>query len=217
MQLKLEDVGSQIYAFLDPASGKKMSGQAVKKTRARSAIIVAAVDSLYRIFVLHTWADQVSPSRIRDKVLEINGQFRPRVFGIESSAQQFLFADLVGAEARRLGQRLNLAAVDQPTNVFKDDRIRNTIEPLAQTGRLFIQEDQVELEQELRGFPTARTKDLVDALASCINLAPKPRPRKERDQEADELASYLRAQGMSASYIEQRIREIKKEESLLTI
>jgi len=217
MRIKMDEVRHQIYAFLDPASGKKSSSQAVKKTRARSAIVVIAVDPLYRIYILHTWADQVAPHRVRDKVLEINQQYKPRVFGIESSAQQFLFVDLVGTEARRLGQKLNLAPVDQPTNIFKDDRIRNTIEPAMVVGRLFHLENQIEFENELRGFPTARTKDIVDALASCINLAPKPRARKERDQEADELASYLRSRGMPASYIEQRIATIRKDESLLTV
>ena len=216
MNIPIESIRHRIYAFLDPASGKKQKGQVVQRARARSAIVVIAVDSLFRIFVLHVWADRVSPSAIRSKVLEINRAYRPRLFGIESSAQQYLFVDLVGQEARRLGQRLNLIPVDQPTTMLKDDRIRNTIEPLLTEGRLFLQQDQIELQQEIEGFPTARTKDIIDALASAVNLAPKPKPRSQARKEIQDLASYLRSQGLPPSYIEERISEIVAKESLVS-
>jgi len=193
------------YAFADPASGKRR----VKKARARQAIVVIGVDYLLRIFVLFAWAGHYVTSRFRDKILDVMEKFSPRRFGIEANAMQELFGDEVIERAKeRFGTARGFVEVYQPTKIEKDFRIRTTLEPVLNDGRLFVNASQIELISELRGFPTAATKDLVDALASAITLIPRRPPQVRRSAEAVALADYLRRSGAPSWYIEQRVAEV---------
>lgn len=191
------------YAFLDPASGK----QSIKRTRARSAIVVIGVDPWMRVFVLHTWADRASTMTIVEQVFKANEIWKPKLFGCEANAQQSLFAGAIRDQAMHRHIRLPLTPVNQPTKIDKDFRIRSVLQPVLAEGRLFMHPSQHELRVELQSFPMAPTKDLVDALASAISLAPTRPNRRLRDQEVEELAAYLRAIGAPPHVIEARVRE----------
>lgn len=211
--LKYDDLPT--YAFLDPASGRKARTQGIKHTRSRSALVVCKAElAMGRIFVVYAWADRVPTSTIIQKVIEVNDQFHPRVMGIESSGQQYLFANTVGLATRLQGKYIPWMPVDQPTTIMKDDRIRNTIQPLQQAGRLFIPDRDYapwvrDLYAEWEGFPTAITKDIMDCLASIIyHLIPSPQPKSRENAEKKALAAYLRSQGLPPQYIEKRLYEL---------
>ena len=191
-------------AFTDPASGKGK----LKKVRARQAIVVIAADWLHRVFILFAWAGRLPTSKYLDKILKVNEDYHPKQFGIEANAMQSLFADLVTDAAKERYARTTFIAVHQPTRIDKDFRIRTTLEPVINDGRLFMQEAQVELEGELRSFPTGLTKDLVDCLASAITLIPRRPLPVQQNEEANQLASYLRNTGAPAWYIKKRIEEV---------
>lgn len=194
-------------AFTDPASGK----QELKRTRARQAIIVVGQDTLMRIFVLYAWAGRLSTKDYMAKLLEVQGQWRPRVFGIEDNAMQSLFADLVIVEAKKLKQRIAFSGVTQPSKLDKDFRIRTTLQPVIANGRLLVLKDKhTELLQEIEGFPNSMLKDLVDCLASAVSLLPIRSQASRRRSEVEQLAAYLRASGAPAWYIEERIRQVQE-------
>ena len=201
----------ELYAFTDPAGGKsRVASSKIKKIRALQAAIVIAVDHLQRIFVIYSWAGRLVPSAYLDKLIEICDNYEPKLFGIEANAMQSLFADLVHTEARRrLGPHKNkFMEVNQPTKVDKFFRIRTTLEPVINQGRLFIPENMTELLADLRGFPTIQHIDRIDCLASAVALIPqRPLPQKNRDEE-EALASYLRNRGVSSHQIESRIKEL---------
>ena len=121
---------------------------------------------------------------------------------------QSLFADLVTDAAKQRMKRLNFIPVMQPTKIDKDFRIRTTLEPIIADGRLFMMEGQVELEGEIRSFPTGLTKDLVDSLASAATLIPRRPLPVQQSQEAEQLASYLRNSGAPSWYIKKRVEEV---------
>lgn len=193
------------YGFTDPASSQ---GRA-KKTRARQAIIIIAVDAISRIFILYSWAGRIAASKYIEKIIEVCQDYEPRRFGVEANSMQSLFFETVRDKAREtVIQTLPLVGINQPPKAEKDYRIRTTIEPALNQGRIFLQERHVELEAELRGFPTAATKDLVDCLASAMHLIPaRSVPAREKD-EITKLAKYLRDTGAPPWYIEKRIAEI---------
>ena len=184
-----------IYAFLDPAGGKRT--QIVKKVRARSAIVVVGADYLQRIFVLYTWADRASTPEIIEKVFEVQEHFQSRRFGCEANAQQSLFSDALAYVAKSKAKTLNLVPVVQDTKVTKEFRIRSVLQPVIGNGRLFLQANQHELRTEITAFPTGMTVDIVDALASAVALVPRI-TRQELDHRAEgQLEAYLRDSGMS--------------------
>lgn len=204
-EITLNSLGSPFF-FCDPA-GKKKPGE-IKRVRSRSAIVGVASDHLSRIFVLYAWAKRCTTDELIERMFEVQGQFKPRTFGVEANAMQSLFADAVRRESRLLQKRIALLPVTQPTNIDKDFRVRAALQPVIAWGRLFVQEHQTELIHELTSFPMSATKDLVDALASAITLVPQRPTRRQADEEIEQLARYLRNSGAPASYIETRIAEL---------
>ena len=197
---------SNRYAFCDPSGGKR----AVKRTKARSAIVVVAQDAMSRFFVLHAWGDAVSTDTLIDTILDVQEKYQPRVFGVEANAMQSLFVDTLLREAKFKGKKVPIRGIHQPTKINKEFRIRSVLQSIISDGRLFTQQHQIDLYNEISSFPTGATCDIVDALASAIALAPAPRTRQQRDGEVDNLASYLRQSGAHPTEIEKRIRALER-------
>lgn len=206
------------YGYCDPAGERGK----LKRTRARQAIVVIGVDWLTRIFVLYTWAGRVQASRLRDRIIDTYKHWSPmRKFGIESNAMQELYGSLVRDYAKvELGDGVRIFGVPQSTKVDKDFRIRTEIEPIINEGRLFLLGDykdgreivhaqQMDCEAEMFGFPTAATKDIIDALASAIRMVPRKRRDVQDDEELKHLAAYLRRTGVASHLIEQRVAEYR--------
>lgn len=216
MKEKLSLKTLDLYAFTDPASARGR----VRKIRARQAIIVIAADWLLRVFVVFAWAGRLPTSRYIDKLMTVGETFikyNLRRFGVEANAMQSLFADVVAAEARKRLKRIPFVGIYQSTKTDKDFRIRTAVEPVINHGRVFIQDKQIELESELKGFPTAATKDLVDCLASAISMIPARPSVVQKDEEVEALADYLRRSGMPSWMVQQRILEIMEEEGYETV
>ena len=191
-------------AFLDPAGGK----QQVKKTRAKSAIIVVGADSLNRFFVLYTWAERCATTDIYEKIYEVNELFKPDTFGIESSAQQSLFVDGVIMDAYMRQKTVPIVAVPMPVSISKEFRVRTVVEPVIKEGRLFInKEEHKELFNQIRDHPMNTIVDLIDALASAIHLIPKQALPREITRENQELLDYLRNTGAPIDIIQKAAQE----------
>lgn len=205
MSLKLSDL--EIYSFADPASGRH-TGK--KRQLARQAIVTVARDWLERWYVLEAWAGRETPTQLKDRILSVFDYWRPRIMGIEANGMQVLFGSLIRDEANRRFGHVRMMPVYQPTNVHKDFRIRNGLEPIIMSGRLFMQTQQTDLMVELRGFPTAATKDLVDALESAIRMAPKRAIKNEKTTELDQYAQYLRNSGCPAGQITKKLDDYRK-------
>lgn len=202
--IKLDQL--DIFGFLDPA-GRRKQGEALKKVRARSAIVIIGADYLRRIFVLDTWAKKASAIETMEKVFELNEKWKMRVFGCEANAMQELYAEMLALEATRREVRLPLVPIPQTTKVEKEFRIRTTLNPVVGFGRLFLHESQHDLHREITAFPMMVQKDLVDALASAVALVPPKSPPAAQRTEREALAKYLRDQGTPPSLIQARLDE----------
>ena len=91
------------YAFCDPASGKT----ALKHAKARSAIVILAVDDLARLFVLHAWAARCPTDRLIDQILALAEQYlqvepdeedKFTMEKLKSTLQQYLAKDQADSE-----------------------------------------------------------------------------------------------------------------------
>ena len=196
------------YGFCDPASGK----QPVKRVRAKSAIIVAGADMLNRIYVLYAWSARTTTEKLINKIIEISNQYRVRGFGVEANAMQSLFADSVHLMAlQKTNIKVPIVPITQPTKITKEWRIRTIIQPVLADGRLFLTNNQYKLESQIATHPMALTVDLVDALASVINMIPKRAIKLQKAKERQALMEYLREQHEDPAYIQQRLLEVDAE------
>ena len=198
----------EVYAYADLAAGKDAK---TRKRHAKQAIVVGARDWLERWYVLLAWAGLETTTTFRDKIIGTQKLYRPRLFGLEANGMQVLFGALVREAARLQLGNIKMISVYQPTNVDKMFRIRTGLEPIITQGRLFVQDDQVDLLEELQGFPTAATVDIVDALESCLRLAPKRPLNTRNNAERDAYARYLRHSQLPPRDIERKLAEFDRE------
>ena len=188
-------------AFLDPAGGKERT----EKGKARSGIVVVSGDAADRYYVRYAWAQRCSTQRLYEQIWMVNAKFRPNIFGIEGNAQQGLFVDSVQMEAEKLGCKAPITKIEHPTTLNKDFRIRSILQVPVVQGRLFLCEEgegMEELTQEIRNFPMSSTKDLIDALASAVDLIPPHETGKQVHEDDRERLRYLRESGAPMSYIQ---------------
>ena len=137
-------------------------------TSDRNAITVCGTTDDGVVVVLDTWADRVSPHAVIDKIFELYVHWGPRVIGIEGVNYQKALKYFVRAEAIQRG--IYLPVRDLPSIGKKTLRIRG-LQPIAASGRLYINARQQELRQELLDFPDPTTHDdLIDALSMHLPL-----------------------------------------------
>jgi len=213
MQLDLASL--EIYGYSDLAAGKDARTRSKHRT-ARQVIVIGARDWLMRWFWLYIWAGRETASQFKERIIAAQETWNPRRFGLEANGMQVLFGSLVREEAEHRLGNIKMFAVYQSTKVDKNYRIRTGIEPVILQGRFFLAGKEVEARAEIAGFPTAQTKDIVDAMESCMNqVAPKRVVKASEDHERDAYAAYLRASGMRASLIERSMGEYMRRRSIM--
>lgn len=199
----------EVYAYADLAAGKDAR---TKRRRARQAIVVGGRDWLNRWFWLSIWAGRLTATQFKDLILDTQGVYSPRRFGLEANGMQVLFGNLVREEARIRFGHIKMFPVYQPTNVEKTYRIRTGFEPVILQGRCFLQEKEVEARTEIAGFPTASTRDIIDAMETLVSrVAPRQHVEQTKDHEEEEYAQYLRASGMPAHKIKDAMVHFKND------
>ena len=175
------------YSYLDPASGRKNA----RRPGARSALIVACHCPPAFVLILHAWAARASTTEIPQEVFNAHAQFRPVQIALETAGQQYLLYSHILDEALRKGLKLPLVEGKQYTEDAKDARIVESIQPLVMQGRLCIQSHHTMLRDELADYPRGATKDLLDALAGCISIMPKPQPILGAQDSKQAVLDYL--------------------------
>jgi len=202
----------EIYAYADLAAGKDARN---KRRRARQCIVVGARDWFDRWFFPHIWAGRETASTFKDMILNTQEEWNPRRFGLEANGMQVLFGRLVREEALLRFGNIKMLPIYQPTNVEKTYRIRTGFEPLILQGRCFLQENEIEARAEIAGFPTAATRDIIDAMETLVNrVAPKQTVQRAEDHEEAEYAKYLRASGMPAHKIKDAVVKYRGERNV---
>jgi predicted phage terminase large subunit-like protein len=146
----------------DPAMGEKD----IKKN-SRNAMVVMGQDSRNRIFVLDAFAERRNPAFLYTKFIGLHQKWRCHKAAIESVLFSRTLKFPLYKEQIRVGHRFPV--IDETPTGDKDYRIRTLI-PYTESHDFFIRRGLRDFHEEIKGFPTFGTKDLVDAAAACLNL-----------------------------------------------
>lgn len=147
------------------------------------AIVVSAQSPENQIFVLETWSRRVQPDAFVEMIFEIWQRWQPRVLGIEKAGQQttaFYFAKLT----RDLGVYVNIQPLLHK-NRKKDERIRKGLQPVVNTGRMFLRKAQTTLMHQFKFHPDLSNDDELDALAYGPDVWQSPLTASELEEEED--------------------------------
>src|SRR5260370_11730005 len=103
--------------FVDSAGGR-VPGHANKSRsanyRSRSAIVVVSQDDIDRIFIRKAWARHCTTDELCDEIFATYAEFHPATIGIDSSANQSLFAASLIRQARPKVNHLPLSKLPLP-------------------------------------------------------------------------------------------------------
>jgi predicted phage terminase large subunit-like protein len=148
-----------------------------------SAMTCVGVDKNNDWYILDIWRDRVQPKRLIDQVFYWNEKWKPISVGIETVAFQKALQYFVYDEMKRRNLIVPLRELGN-TNRAKDERIRG-LQPRYEMGSVFHPQKTavplvVDLEDELLRFPKGKNDDLVDSLASQLELCFPPRAKEQR-------------------------------------
>jgi predicted phage terminase large subunit-like protein len=203
--IRIPLAGLYTVGFVDSAGGRVPGTNKGRSAnyRSRSAIIVISQDDIDRIFIRKAWARHCTTDELCDEIFATYAEFRPATIGIDSSANQSLFANALIREAREKGKKLPLTQIALGTD--KDTRIETTLQPAATAGRIFALCDMTDLRGEWEGFPGSQFKDILDALAGAIKLLPTRHTNDEVSDEVNQYREHLRRMGFNEPEIEKRV------------
>jgi len=151
------------YMGLDPASGTGTS---------RPAIMVVGVDVEMNFHLLHEADGFKSEGEYINAVFDLFWRFRPVVVGLERTGSGgHSMEQQLRAEMRRRGVPMKLEPMTGG-NVQKHQRIRTTLGPLYEDGRV-IHSPSLRggaYEAQLKKFPDGKVDDLLDAAVYAVRL-----------------------------------------------
>ncbi len=168
------------FVAVDPALSEK-------KEADYSAMICVGVDHNNHWYILDMWRDKVDPKRLIDQIFVWDAKHRPVTVALESVAFQRVIQFYLEEEQRRRGQKFPITEL-RHTDQSKDDRIR-ALQPRYESGLVFHpkhpmgssqQKMEKYLRDELERFPRGKNDDLIDALASILEVAFPPKRFTER-------------------------------------
>lgn len=146
-----------VVTTVDPAASETTAND-------RNAVVTTGVTAQGDCIVLDAWAKRCSPLELINYIFLVNSRYHPRLFGIEDIAYQKTLKYFVRAEAMRRGEYLRIEPVKRSGKDAKVRSIRG-LQPIAATGRLYVQPTMHTLRDELSDFPLGEHDDVIDCLS----------------------------------------------------
>lgn len=172
----LRGIDLKKFITIDPAISEE-------KTADYSAMVCIGVDKNNDWYILDIWRERVQPKALIDQVFYWNEKHKPISVGIETVAFQKALQYFLYDEMKRRNRTIPLVELKN-NDRSKDERIRG-LQPRYEMGSIFHPQktyvpNAEYLEDELRRFPKNAHDDIIDALASQLELAFPPKVREER-------------------------------------
>lgn len=172
--------GCAVFVTCDPALTTKTSSD-------YTGLVVCAVDSKRRMYVLEALQKRLLPKDIIELLYEKAVQYKARAIGIEETAyQKSLIFDMKDT-FRKKGKWVQVVPL-KSNNVKKELRIKS-LQPKFQNGEIFFREHgQEELLRQIKFYTAVgsgtKYDDLIDALAYQIQII-SPGSSKEKPPEVE--------------------------------
>ena len=146
-----------------------------------AAICVDGVTPDDDIVLLDEWHGWVSPSDFVDKIFEKWKRWRPRVVGIEKAGQQ---STAHYFERKAKAEKVYIRTEPlKPKNKNKIERIRNAIEPILASRRLYCLPSQTVFRRLIAEFPDTSPIDPLDIFAYGVEEGMWRKPLRQEDME----------------------------------
>ena len=159
-----------VYTTIDPALSQS-------KEADFSVICTVAVDSEDNWFILEMKREHYTPVELADELFLTYVKFKPRQIGIEVFGFQKIIKQYIDEKQKALGYYMPIAELKYDNKTSKEYRIRGLL-PRFERNKIFFNNEMRNLTylmNELRRFPRIKHDDCLDALASHLEIAHRPR------------------------------------------
>lgn len=163
------------FITIDPAIS-------MQKEADSTAITVVEVDGEGYILPIHIENLKIAPDKLIDLTFRLAEMYHPLAIGVELNAFQKVLQYSLNEEMRKRNRNLPIVEL-KVHDRSKDERIR-ALQPLYANGKILHSKEVKNLdllEEQLLRFPRGRHDDIIDALASTLELIVPPRRRVDED------------------------------------
>lgn len=153
-----------IFSVCDPAVSQSADAD-------ESSIITVGVDVDDNWWVLETRSGKWTTGELIEQLFEVKKVWKPITMTIEviGQAQGMMLPIHNEEDARKI--YLPLVEITSRGEIKKEIRIRSVLQPRFERGKVFIQRDMEELEDQLIRFPHCKRDDMIDALTDIEDIA----------------------------------------------
>lgn len=163
-----------------------------------AAFVLAGFDAEQNLYVRQIHRAKMNYAGIITLMFDWNQRYQPRRIALETIATQSNIMYMLNAEQKQRGVWLPLKEIKSRSNT-KEDRIR-ALAPYYEFRRVYhvTECNQLdELEYELTHFPKGENDDIIDALATILDIATPPsHKQRPRDAEAREKRSSFKPRSL---------------------
>jgi predicted phage terminase large subunit-like protein len=170
----VKPIPTNTFITVDPAISEK-------KEADYSAMVCVSVDKDNNWYIRDIWRDHVNPKRLIDQIFYWDTKYNPVQIGVESNAFQKVLKFYIYEEMKTRNQFIPVKELTH-SDISKDERIRG-LEPRYESGMVFHSKEcdnMRYLEDELRRFPRGKNDDVIDALASVLEISYQPKVKTKR-------------------------------------
>lgn len=151
-----------------------------------AAFVLAGLDAEQNLYVRQIYRNKMNYAGIISLMFDWNQRYTPRRMALETIATQSNISYMLNSEQKQRGVWLPVKEIKSRENT-KEDRIR-ALAPYYEFGRVFHVEEcnQLDdLEYELTHFPKGENDDIIDALATILDIATPPSRKSTNGRERE--------------------------------
>jgi len=153
---EIEKVAVNIFLGIDPASS-------TKQTADFSVTFAVAYDADKNIYCLPYFRKRTTPTAHAEQIIQTIRAWKPTKAQVETVGYQEMMRQYL--RMRLQEENLYVSGLETKFNPRAEKSARlDTLQPFFATGKIWLMEDQVELEDELNIYPRGKHDDLLDGL-----------------------------------------------------
>ena len=148
-----------------------------------AALVVAGLDAQGNLYVRHVSRKKMTYGEIINEMFYLYTKFKPKEIALETIATQKSIQYMLSQEQKARSFWLPVREINARTH-SKEERIRG-LSPYYEFGRAFhVQEcsQRDDLEDELLQFPKGEHDDMIDALATILEIAKPAKPQRSLEE-----------------------------------
>jgi predicted phage terminase large subunit-like protein len=154
-----------------------------------TTIIVASVDDYWNYYIREMFRERCSVLRGITKMFDMYYNHKCINIGLQQFDRSQVDSVII-QHSHGLGKRPRYDYISYPVGKGKDERIRVTLQPLCEAGKMFLLPGSDWLEEEFLDFPRAAYDDGLDALCNLVKVS-RPPAKLNRKEELTALQRHI--------------------------